>query len=55
MQNRNAEEQVDELPLDLLTQVARRLGIDRQAALAVLGGWLVAYEPTSRGTIQFLK
>ncbi len=52
---RNVEEKVDEPPFDLLTQVERRLGIDRQAATAVLGGWLIAYEPVARGAIRFLK
>jgi hypothetical protein len=46
---------VDELPLDLLAQVERRLGVDRQAALEVLGRWLAAYEPVARGKIRFLK
>lgn len=50
-----SKEPVAELPLDFLTQVAGRLGVSRQAALAVLGEWMIAYEPIARGTkIRFL-
>ncbi|MEO6599799.1 MAG: hypothetical protein ABIQ16_08010 [Polyangiaceae bacterium] len=55
MQKIDLRELVDDLPFDLITQVERRLGIDRQSAMELLGGWLTAYEPVARTSVRFLK
>lgn len=55
MQNASVAQGAEAPPLDLLTQIERRFDIDREAALAVLGGWISTYKPTARGPICFLK
>lgn len=38
----------DDPPPDFLTHLERRLGISRDAAMAILAEWLLTYEPVGR-------